>query len=70
MDTNEMTAEQRLEVLNKALGMIAPAGYWFREVLEKIWHAKTEEEAVQVATEARQFIDMKLEGVGPRKPLL
>lgn len=64
-----MTPEERLEVLNKALGMIAPAGYWFREVLEKIWHAKTEEEAVQVAKEARQFLDMKLEGVGPRVPL-
>ena len=50
--------------------MIAPSGYWFREVMEKIWEAKTEEEAIKIAKEARQFIDIKLEGVGPVPKLL
>ena len=57
---------QRLDILNKALGMIAPAGYWFREMLEKIWHAKTQQEAEAIAIDARRFIDATVHGTGPR----
>jgi hypothetical protein len=59
--------EKRLHIINKALGMIAPAGYWFREVLERIWHAKDEAEAVEVAIAARKFLT-KAEMTGPASP--
>lgn len=50
----------RLERLNKALGMLAPRGYWFANLLEGIYHARTVDEAVALAKEARIHIDKSL----------
>lgn len=58
---------ERLNILNKALGQIAPKGYWFAEVLEKIWHAKTMDEAMAIAQDARKFIDATVHGTGPKR---
>ena len=43
------TAEDQLQILNVALGKLAPKGTWLSEQLERIWFAKTEQEAVEIA---------------------
>lgn len=53
--------------LNVALGRLAPKGTWLCEILEKIWHAKSTEEAVQVATAAQDFISKSGLWEGDRK---
>jgi hypothetical protein len=56
--------------LNVALGRLAPKGTWLCEVFEKIWFAKTVEEAVAVATAAAVVIEKPGADlwIGDRKP--
>jgi hypothetical protein len=51
---------EHLDRLSKALGMLAPKGYWFANLLESIYLAKTTEEAIELAKAARVHIDKSL----------
>lgn len=52
-----MNSEEQLKKLEQSLGMLAPKGTWFCEVLENIWHAKTSIEANGIAEYARNTFD-------------
>jgi hypothetical protein len=54
------TAVKHLARLNAALGQLSHGGTWLRDdVLQKIWYAKTEEEAVAVAEYARKVFHQR-----------
>lgn len=59
-EEGKLTDKEHLDRLSKALGKLAPRGYWFANLLEAIYHADTIEDAVNIAVEARKHIDKSL----------